>query len=435
MLFRSPGPTPVRLKPDPRGGEAALPFEGVRVLDLTWFWSGPFAMMMLASLGADVIKVESSQRPDPYRYIWAPVGKENWWEWGPLWVDTNCGKRGIAIDLANAEGKAIFERMAAESDVVISNFANRVMPNLGFTPERLLEINPRLIAVTMPGYGPGGPWENYVGYGVAFEQLVCASMTGYEDDAPAMMGGFCDPVVGLHTVAAITLALKQREETGKGTAVELPQCETLDSIFAPEHIAVQHGARPPLRAGNKHAWMAPHYAYRTAGTDQWITIAVAADTEFAALATELRRGWGLDLHLEEDARFATVASRKENEAALDAAISEAVKDADGVALERRLQAAGVKACRVVKAYDLPNDVGLQHIGFFREMTRAITGTHPQKQWPFRFSGLDASHKRPAPVQGEHNAEVLKTLGGVSDADFERLEAEGVIGGAIKAFSG
>ena len=404
-----------------------LPFEGLRVLDLTWFWSGPFAMMMLAALGADVIKVESSQRPDPYRYIWAPVGKENWWEWGPLWVDTNCGKRGVAMDLANDEGKAIFERMVAESDVVISNFANRVMPNLGFTPERLLEINPRLIAVTMPGYGTGGPWENHVGYGVAFEQVVCASMTGYEDDSPAMMGGFCDPVVGLHTVAAITLALKRRDETGKGTAVEVPQCETLDSIFAPEQIAVQHGAPPVLRQANKHAWMAPHNAYRTAGADHWLTIAVASDAEFAALSKVLA--------LAEDARFATVASRKENEAALDAVISEALKDADSFELERRLQSAGVKACRVLKAYDLPKDEGLQHIGFFREMTRPLTGTHPQKQWPFRFSGIDASHKRPAPVQGEHNAEVLKTLGGVSDEDFERLEAEGVIGGAIKAFSG
>jgi len=262
---------------------------------------------------------------------------------------------------------------------------------------------------------------------VAFEQTVCASMTGYEDDSPAMMGGFCDPVVGLHTVAAIMLALKQRAETGKGTAIEVPQCETLDSIFAPEHIAAQHGAPPALRQANKHAWMAPHNAYRTAGTDQWITIAVASDAEFAALTKELG--------LAEDARFSTAESRKENEVALDAVISEALKDADSFELERRLQAVGVKACRVVKAYDLPGDAGLQHIGFFRDMTRSLTGTHPQKQWPFRFSGIDASHKRPAPVQGEHNAEVLKTLGGVSDADFERLEADGVIGGAIKAFSG
>jgi crotonobetainyl-CoA:carnitine CoA-transferase CaiB-like acyl-CoA transferase len=409
--------------PQPPG----LPFQGVRVLDLSWFWSGPFATMMLAGLGADVIKVESSQRPDPYRYIWAPVGRENWWEWGPLWVDTNCGKRGVALDLSAPEGKAIFEKMVAQSDVVVSNFANRVMPNLGLTPERLLEINPRLIAVTMPGYGPNGPWENYVGYGVAFEQLVCASMTGYEDDSPAMMGGFCDPVVGLHTVTAIALALKQRDETGKGAAVEVPQCETLDSIFAPEHIAVQHGAPPPLRQGNKHTWMAPHNAYRTAGNDQWLTIAVASDGEFAALAKVLG--------LEEDTRFSTVASRKQHEGALDETISEAVKDADAFDLERRLQAAGVMACRVVKAYDLPTDAGLEHIGFFRDMTRPVSGTHPQKQWPFRFSGIDATHKRAAPVMGEHNAEVLRELAGLSDEDLTRLEAEGIIGGAIKAFAG
>jgi crotonobetainyl-CoA:carnitine CoA-transferase CaiB-like acyl-CoA transferase len=410
-----------------RAQPSALPFSGIRVLDLSWFWSGPFATMILAGLGADVIKVESSRRPDPYRYIWAPVGRENWWEWGPLWVDTNCGKRGVALDLSAPEGKAVFEKLVAKSDVVVSNFANRVMPNLGLTPERLLEINPRLIAVTMPGYGPGGPWENYVGYGVAFEQLVCASMTGYEDDSPAMMGGFCDPVVGLHTVAAITLALKQRDQTGKGASVEVPQCETLDSIFAPEHIAVQHGSPPPVRQANKHAWMAPHNAYRTAGNDQWLTIAVATDEQFVALAKALG--------LPGDPRFASAATRKENEAALDTAISEAIKDKDGAELERRLQSAGVMACGVVKAYDLPTDPGLQHIGFFHEMTRPISGTHPQKQWPFRFSGIDATHKRPAPVMGEHNAEVLQELAGLSDQDLIRLEAEGIIGGAIKAFSG
>ena len=311
-------------KPPVNGARRApqQPFEGLRVLDLTWFWSGPYAMMMLAAFGADVVKIESSQRPDPYRYIWALTARESWWEWSPLWVDTNAGKRSLALDMSSAEGKELFERMVAEADIVISNFANRVMPNLGLTNDRLLEINPNLISVTMPGYGPGAPWEDYVGYGVAFEQLVCASMTGYEGDEPQMMGGFCDPIVGLHTVAAITLALEQRERTGRGTDVEVPQCETLDSLFAPEHIAVQHGAPVAARVGNKHAWMAPHNAYRTAGNDQWLTIAVASDAEFAVLCDRLGMG-----ELASDARFATVAARKENEAALDAVIADAVKDA------------------------------------------------------------------------------------------------------------
>ena len=422
---------PAQSAPSTNGatGTPARPFEGLRVLDLTWFWSGPYAMMMLAALGADVVKIESSQRPDPYRYIWALTARESWWEWSPLWVDTNAGKRSLALDMSSAEGKDLFERMVGEADVVISNFANRVMPNLGLTNERLLRMNPNLIAVTMPGYGPGAPWEDYVGYGVAFEQLVCASMTGYEGDEPQMMGGFCDPIVGLHTVAAITLALEQRERTGRGTDVEVPQCETLDSLFAPEHIAVQHDAPIPTRMGNKHAWMAPHNAYRTAGNDQWLTIAVASDAEFTALTRALNVP-----ELASDARFATMIERKDNEAALDAAIVEAVAERDGGELERELQAAGVKACRVAKAYALPEDQGLVHIGFFQELTRPITEGNWQKKFPFRFSDIDTSHRRPAPVLSEHTAEVMKELLGLSNADIERLEAAGVIGGSVKAFA-
>lgn len=410
-------------------GTPARPFEGLRVVDLTWFWSGPYAMMMLAALGADVVKIESSQRPDPYRYIWALTARESWWEWSPLWVDTNAGKRSVALDISSAEGKELFERMVAEADIVISNFANRVMPNLGLTNERLLAINPNLIAVTMPGYGPGAPWEDYVGYGVAFEQLVCASMTGYENEEPQMMGGFCDPIVGLHTVAAITLALEQRERTGRGSEVEVPQCETLDSLFAPEHIAVQHGAPVPSRVGNKHASMAPHAAYRTAGNDQWLTIAVASDAEFSALT----RALGVP-EISSDLRFAAAAARKENEAALDAAIAEAVKERQGPELERELQAVGVKACRVVKSYALPEEEGLAHMGFFQELTRPITETHWQKKFPFRFSDIETAHRRPAPILSEHTAEVMKELLGLSNDDIERLEAAGVIGGSVKAFA-
>lgn len=406
------------------------PLDGIRVLDLTWFWSGPYAMMMLAALGADVIKVESVQRPDPYRYIWAPIGRDNWWECGPLWVDTNTGKRSITLDLSSPRGKEIFEELASKADIVISNYANRVMPNLGLTGEHLLRINPQLIVVTMPGYGPGGPWEDYVGYGVAFEQLVCATMTGYADDAPQMMGGFCDPVVGLHTVAAIELALQLRERTGRGVEVEVPQCETLDSMFAPEHIAVQHGAPPPVRCGNQHVWMTPHDAYRVAGSDQWVSIAVSSDAEFAALARVLGQP-----ALTSDPRFATVDARKQNEAAIDEIIAKLLVDRDGADLERNLQAAGVMACRMNKSYLLPEDGNLKHTDFFQEMTRAMTGAYLQKTWPFRFSSMDTSHGLPAPTMGEHTAEVLMELCSVNDEEIDRLKEQKIIGSAPLPFAG
>lgn len=412
------------------GNPPTLPFDGLRVLDLTMFWSGPYAMMLLGALGADVIKVESIQHPDSYRYTLAPFSKDRWFEWAPLWNDANCDKRAITLDLASTVGRDLFERLVAQADIVVSNFSNRVMPGLGLTNERLLEINPRLIAVTMPGYGPGGPWEDYVGYAIAFEQLVCASMTGYPDGDPSYAGAFCDPMVGLHTVAAIELALHHREQTGKGTEVEVPQCEILDSVFAPEQIAVQHDAPVPSRRANKHDWMAPHNAYRVAEADQWIAIAVASNEEFAALAKALSKP-----ELAKDSRFATVAARKENEPGLDAAISDAVKDQDQVALERALQVAGVKACRVVKAFALPEDEGMEHIGFFQPLSRKVTGTHLFKTWPFRFSSIDASHRRPPPLLGEHNGEVLRDLLGLTGAEIAKLEEQQVIGTAPLGVAG
>ncbi|MFQ5471368.1 MAG: CoA transferase [Dehalococcoidia bacterium] len=401
---------------------AGLPFEGLRVLDLTMLWSGPYAMMLLGALGADVIKVESIQRPDPYRYTWAPVGKDRWFEWAPLWNDSNCNKRDITLDLTSEAGKSLLESLIKDTDIVISNFSNRVMPNLGLTSDRLREINPRLIAVTMPGYGLGGPWEGYVGYAVAFEQLICGSMTGYADGVPSYCGGFCDPMVGLHVITAIDLALRQREATGKGTEVEVTQCETLDSLFAPEQIAVQHGAPVPSRRGNKHEWMAPHDAYRTVGPDQWITIAVASDDEFASMARTLGSP-----ELAADERFASVASRKQNEEALDAVISELVRERDAAVLEQELQEAGVKACRVIKAYDLADDEGLLNFGFFQQIERRFTGTHAFKTWPFRFSTIDSSHKRQPSLLGEHNYEVLTTLLGLNDEEIAHLEETQVIG--------
>ncbi len=404
-------------------GYGQPPFAGIRVLDLTWFWSGPSATMLLGALGADVIKLESVQRPDSYRFTLADPSRPCWWEWSPLWNDANCDKRGITLDLTHPKGRALFERLLAQADVVISNFSNRVMPNLGYDAERLLALNPRLIVVTMPGYGPGGPWEDYVGYGVSFEQLaVCASVTGYPDGPPIIMGGFSDPVAGMHAVSAIEMALRWREATGRGTVVEVPQCEVLDSLWAPEHIAVQHGAPVPGRRGNKHDWMAPHGAYRCSGEDRWIAIAVASDAEFAALMGVLGRP-----ELARVPRFATVEARKQHEEELDRLLAEAVAAWDAPELERRLQAVGVRAARVVMPAELEDEPGLRAFDFFQRLERPVTGSHWFRTWPFRFSAIDRSHKRPPPLLGQHNAEVLQQLLGLSEEELATLDRESVIG--------
>ncbi len=406
----------------PAGEPPALPFEGLRVVDLTWFWSGPHCAMVLGALGADVIKVESIQRPDSYRYTAVDASQERWYERGALWNDTNPNKRDITLNLASPKGMELLVRLLEQSDIVISNFSNRVLPNLGLTVERFHEINPRLIVALLPGYGPDGPWGDFVGFGVSFEQAVVAQLTGYPDDRPLINGGFSDTLVGMHAFAGIMLALQQRERTGKGSHLEVPQCEVLDSLLGPEHIAVGHGEPSRMRMANHHEWMAPHNVYQVAGDDLWISIAVPSDDEFAALTQVIGAA-----SLAADPRFATAVARKEHEQALDEAIAAAVRDREQVELERALQAAGVMGCRVSKPYLLTEDENLRHIGFFQELTREVTGTHPYKTFPFRFSTFELQHRLPPPLLGEHTHEVLSTLLGLDEEAIRALEEQQEIG--------
>jgi crotonobetainyl-CoA:carnitine CoA-transferase CaiB-like acyl-CoA transferase len=418
LLQRRRQEAPVASTPPP-----ARPLEGIRVLDLTHFWAGPSATALLGMLGADVIKIESIQRPDAYRYSVVIPEAERPWESGCYWPDANCNKRSLTLNLGSEEGKAIFERLAQQADVVIDNFSNRVMSNLGLDAARLHQLNPRLLIVTVPGFGAGGPWENYVGYGVTFEQLaVVASITGYPDLPPMIMGGVSDPIAGLHGVMSILLGLRLRDETGRGSTIEVPQCETLDSLFGPEHIAVQHGAPDPQRRANRHDWMAPHNAYQVAGDDEWLTIAIRTDEEFRALTQVL----GLPA-LATDPRFATVEARKAHEREIDTEIAAAVRTADLVTLERCLQAAGVCAARVMKAWFAPEDPGLAHVGLFQEMEREYVGRFPQRGVPFRFTSLPTSQVAPPPTLGQDNHAVLRTILGLSDDEIATLEATLVIG--------
>lgn len=399
------------------------PFAGLRVLDLSHFWAGPYATLLLGTLGAEVIKIESTRRPDAFRYTVADLRAPQCWERGPLWNDNNTERRGITLDLHSPAGHEIFLRLARDADIVISNFSNRVMPSLGLTDEALHAVNPRLVIVTMPGYGPDGPWGDYAGYGVAFEQLAsCASMTGYAGDVPKIPSGFCDPMSGTFAAAAIEMALRERERTGRGMSIHVPQCESVDALFGPEYLAVQHGVPVPVARANRHEWMAPHNTYRVSGPEEWLSIAIGTDQEFAALADELDAP-----QLARDARFATAGARKEHETALDAEIAARVADQPLLPLEARLQARGVMACRVTRGGRLTEDGALQHFGLFQELSRPVTGTHPYRRIPVHIAGVSTVLHRAPPLLGEHTAEVLTELLGLSAAELATLAEQKVTG--------
>ena len=274
--FQRPGPpfrfskTPVaEPHPAPRlgtrpatwttGGESlcatdqSLPFAGLRVLDLTTFWAGAYATCYLGAFGADIVKVESIQRPDGHRYSGAfPFEGDDWYERSAIWQATNLNKRDLTLDLASPRGLDIARRLAAQADVVIENFSPRVVENFGLDYETLTSLKPDLIVVRMPGFGLRGPWRDYVGWALNIEQTSgMSAVTGYPDRPPCNPQGPADPVVGVHAGVALLAALEHRRRTGEGQLIEIAQIEVAACVTAEPVIEYSMNGVVQSREGNR----------------------------------------------------------------------------------------------------------------------------------------------------------------------------------------
>ena len=236
--FRRPG-TPFRLGASVTPGRNSapevavasrsrpLPFTGLRVLDLSTFWAGASLTCYLGAFGADIIKVESIQRPDGHRYSGAfPFEGDDWYERGALWQATNLNKRDLTLDLTSERGLDIARRLAAQADVVVENFSPRVVEQFGLDYESLISLKPNVIQVRMPGFGLQGPWRDYVGWALNIEQVSgMSAVTGYADGPPCNPQGPADPIVGVHGGVALLAALEHRRRTGEGQLIEIAQIE------------------------------------------------------------------------------------------------------------------------------------------------------------------------------------------------------------------
>ncbi|MBY0278689.1 CoA transferase, partial [Candidatus Binatia bacterium] len=267
----------------------ARPLAGLRIVDFTAFWAGPFVTHYLAALGADVIKVESIQRPDGMRFqsVKQPPA-ELWWEWGALYHGMNLNKRGITLDLTRPEGRALVKRLCAQADATVENFSPRVMDGLGLGWDDLSRVNSRLIVVRMPAFGLDGPWRDRVGFAQTMEQVSgMAWLTGFADGAPVIPRGACDPLAGLHALAALFVALEHRRRTGRGQLVEATMVEA--ALNAASELVLEHGAYGTLltRDGNRGPVGAPQNLYACRGKDVWLALSVTGDAEWASLVEVL----------------------------------------------------------------------------------------------------------------------------------------------------
>jgi crotonobetainyl-CoA:carnitine CoA-transferase CaiB-like acyl-CoA transferase len=363
------------------------PFAGLRVVDFTAFWSGPYSTAWLCSMGAEVIKVESVQRPDGLRFnaTIRPKDDPRFYEMSALWHSTNLGKRGITLDLGAPEGVALATRLVATADVVTENFAPPVMEGFGLGYDEVRAINPGVVMLRLPAFGLEGPWRDRGGFAQTMEQITgMAWLTGYDDGPPIIPGGVVDPMVGTHAALALVAALEHRAQTGEGQLVEMPMIEVAAAVTAEQVIDHSvHGTLPGRRGA--------HGVYRCDGNDRW----VAVDDTVDPMDVEARAEW--------------CATRAPEEAADE------------------LVAAGIPAAAVVPAFATLDDPQLGARGFFQAIDHPDVGTQDYPTWPLRMSaGPAVAWRGPAPTLGQHTEEVLAELG-VTGAELDALRAANVIG--------
>ncbi len=402
-----------------------LPLHGIRVLDLTMSWAGPYATRLLGDMGAEVIKIEAVGHWDLLRtYTGQPPTVERVWDKSPYFNHYNRNKYGCALDLSKPRGRELFLRLAEDADVVTENFRAEAMDNLGLGYSALREVNPQLIVVSMPGHGKTGPESGFVAYGTNVEQLAgLAHLTGYQGGPPQKTGiSYGDPMAGIAAAGAVALALWDRRRTGLGQYIEVPQRENLIGAIGEFLLAYSMNGREPERKGNRHSSMAPHGCYPCAGDDQWVTIACEDDVHFAALCRVIERP-----ELANDARFADVVSRYRNQTALDEIISEWTRRQDKNPAAEMLQAAGVPAMPVLTVQEVFEDEHLRARGFFEPVSQAVAGEWEMEAPHWRMSDTSAHVRVPPPWFGEHNHYVFGELLGLSREEIAALEAEGVTG--------
>ncbi len=268
-----------------------LPLAGVRVIDLTAFWAGPIIGYACAVLGAEVIHVESTKRPDGIRLnATRPMSEPQWWEWCPMFQGSNTNKLDLAVDLDTSRGRSLLLDLVDHSDVLLENFSPRVLEQWGLDQTVLLERNPELVVLRAPAYGITGPWRERLAYAPTIEaQAGLAWITGFPDRGPEPPSGVADAMGGAHATVALLLALEYRRRTGRGMFLECPMVGASLNLAAEQIVEYSAYGHLLERRGNRSATCVPQGVFLTADTDaegmrdRWVAISVADDQQWRAL--------------------------------------------------------------------------------------------------------------------------------------------------------
>ncbi|MGH8995102.1 MAG: CaiB/BaiF CoA transferase family protein, partial [Acidimicrobiales bacterium] len=417
------------------------PLDGIRVLDLTTVWSGPYLTLLLADLGAEVIRIENPSafppttkgylpRPDFSRirlgslaamYGPAVEGRpDRPYNRHALNNSLARNKLSCTLDPRRPEARELFMRLVEQSDVFVENLKPSTLHRLGIHESELLDRNPSMIVLRLPPSGLSGDWAGYTGFGAQFDGLSgLVSLLGHHDreivETPSST--YMDLATGPAGAFAVLAALHYREATGRGQVIEMAQLENIVAQLGDVLVEAQMG-EPPERVGNRDRRQAPQGIYRCRGEHRWLALTVTDDRAWASLAAVLGQP-----ELAQDERFVDCRARYAAHDLLDEMIGAWAAERDVVVAFHELQRAGVAAAPLLDEELVCADPQVVARGWIRPLTSADVGTH--LHLGHAYKGIPQRWDRGSPTLGEDNEYVYRQLLGLDEAEYRRLQESGI----------
>lgn len=391
------------------------PLEGLVILDMTRFLSGPFCTMLLGDMGAEVIKIEPPEIGDDTR-TWAPfIGGQ-----GSYYLSTNRNKKSLCVDTRKESGNEVLRRMVKKADVFVENFKPGLMDRLGLDFKTLMDLNPKLIYCSISGFGQTGPYRDRPGYDQILQGMSgLMSVTGTEESGPVRVGlAIGDILTALFATYGILSALYAREITGKGQWVTTSILEATVGILTLQAGKYFATGQPPGPAGNHHPVISPYGVYRT--KDKPMNIAVGTETMWKNFCRVIGRP-----ELEKDERFQKNNDRVKNRPELNQRIENALALKTQAEWVEALNQAGIPCGPIYTIDQVFKDPQVIHQKMFLEVVHPKTGRVPMTGLPVQLSETAPQVFLPPPCLGEHTAEVLGHFG-FAPEEIDRLLAEKVI---------
>ncbi len=394
----------------------AKPLAGIRVLDLTRVLAGPFCSMILADMGAEVIKIEEPGKGDDTR-SWPPfVAGE-----ATYFMSVNRNKKSVTFNLKSPAARKLFLSLVKKSDVVLENFRPGTMEKLGLGYAALAKVNPKLVYCAVSGFGESGPEGGKAGYDLIIQgESGLMDITGFADGPPLKMGtSIADLVAGMSAAHGVTLALLARTKTKRGQKVEIGMLDAMAALLTYQAGIYWGTGQKPGRRGNAHPSIVPYEVFKAA--DAYLTLGVANNSLWERTCTAMERP-----DLVKDPRFATDAARVENRATLVPLLNEILGERSADEWMKRLESVGVPAGRIRTVPEVCESEHLKARGMIQRLDHPKAGAITVMGVPIKLHATPGEVKTPPPTLGQHTDQVLRTLLGIKPAQIKALRAEGAL---------